>query len=374
MKRTLLYLLAILIIGALVAAGLKLRLQRQQELAALPPPEAAPWAVTTSPVTRGRATSGFPALALVKGANEAAVSPRISGIILEMPLREGEQVKKGTLLARIDTREMAQKLASLEAQLAGARADAERQERDTVRLSRLLKKRSISESQVDETRSAARSAREQVHSLERQIAAERTRLGYATIEAPFDGVISARLSDPGELATIGKPIYRIVSTTGGRLEVRLPADILEQVHPGTEVRVSHHGRQLELQADRVYPALDERSLGRMEINLERIPFGAAPGALLPARVITTAVDAALLVPADALVPGGTGAQAWVFTLEGGEKRLRRVPVRIRLRAREGVAGEGELEAGMPVVVAHETTLLRLRAGDRVTPSTREPVE
>jgi RND family efflux transporter MFP subunit len=366
MKRFLMYLFALLVLTTLVVGGLKLRQQRLQDLAQVAPPTPAPWAVHVVTVSRGRATAGFPALALVKGDKEVGIAPRLGGIILAMGPREGETAGEGDLLARIDTRELEDKLASLQAQRQAAVADAERKGRDAQRAGELLKEKSISESQVDEQRAAARAAREQVRSLEKQIAAEQTRLGYARITAPFAGVISARLADPGDLAAVGKPIYRLVATDGGRLEVRLPAEVLARVHPGTEVVLEQGNKALSLKADRVFPNLDERSLGRLEIDVPKLPFDAVPGALLRARVTTDAAADALLVPADSILPSRDREHSRVLRLSSEQPtRIQSVPATIRLRAAEGVAVEGELTAGDRLVSAHETTLLRLRDGDPV---------
>jgi membrane fusion protein, multidrug efflux system len=366
MRRVLVYSLTLVILAALVAGGLALRHKRLQELADLAPPAPAPWALRVADVSRGRATQGFPALALVKGANEVAVAPRIAGIILEMGPREGQPVAAGDLLARIDTRELEDQIASLEAQYQGAIAEAERKERDADRTRDLLAQRSISESQADQQRSDARSARERVNSLKNQIAAERTRLDYARVTAPFDGVIAERLADPGSLAQVGAPLYRLVATDSGRLEVRLPAEVLEVVAPGTEVVLSHRGQTLDLRADRVFPSLDQRALGRLEIEVPELPFGLAPGALLRARVITKSVDDALLVPVDALLGGSDPAQATVFRVATGEPTaLEALPVTIALRGATQAAVTGDLAPGDRVVTAHETTLRRLQAGDPV---------
>lgn len=317
-------------------------------------------------MSRGRATQGFLAVALVKGANEVAVAPRLAGIILEMGPREGQPVAAGDLLARIDTRELEDQIASLEAQYQGAIAEAERKERDADRTRELLAQRSISESQADQQRSDARSARERVNSLKNQIGAERTRLDYARVTAPFAGVIAERLADPGSLAQVGTPLYRLVATDSGRLEVRLPAEVLEQVAPGTEVVLSHRGQTLDLPADRVFPSLDQRALGRLEIEVPKLPFGLAPGALLRARVVTKSADDALLVPVDALLGGSDPERATVFRISAGEPRvLEAVPVTIALRGAAQAAVTGDLAPGDRVVTAHETTLRRLQAGDPV---------
>lgn len=369
------WLIAILVIAALLVAGVLLRHHRQQQLADAAPPAMAPWALRVAEVSRGRASEGFPALALVKGDQEVAISAQLSGILLEMTRREGEQVAAGDLLARIDTRELEDKLASLEAQRLGAVADAERLKRDSKRADEVLQKHGISESDADRQRSAAAAAQEKVNSLIKEIAAERTRLGYATLRAPFAGVISQRLADPGDLATVGKALYRLIGTASSRLELKLPAAVLAQVQVGSEVELNQADNTTTLHAARVYPSLDERSLGRLEVDLPHLPTDSVPGSQLPARVITRALEDVLLVPANAVLDGDTQASARVFKVVPGQSgqsgqpgqpaSLASVPVQILMHSGEQVAVSAELQPGEQVVVAHHTTLLRLRDGDAV---------
>ena len=165
MKRVFGYLLVALLLAVLVATGVQLRRVRQQQLAAVPTPEAPAWALGVATVRRARATSGFPSLALVKGDREVSVSSRIAGIVLEMGPREGESVVSGAPLARIDTRELEQSLAALEARQAAAVADAERRDSDAARSAKLRVEHSISESRADAAAAAARAARRHARSL-----------------------------------------------------------------------------------------------------------------------------------------------------------------------------------------------------------------
>ena len=168
------------------------------------------------------------------------------------------------------------------------------------------------------------------------------------------------MPEPDDLATVGKPLYRLIDTRSARLEVRLPAEVLEQVAPGTEVVISHRDQDLVLRADRIFPSLDERSLGRLEIDVPHLPFGVPPGALVRARVITAVVDDTLLVPADALAPTEDPHRGRVLKVEPGEPpRVQVIPVSITLRTAGGVAVAGELSLGDHLV----TALLRLRDGD-----------
>ena len=123
---------------------------------------------------------------------------------------------------------------------------------------------------------------------------------------------------------------------------------------------------MALRADRVFPSLDERSLGRLEIDIPNLPFGLPPGALVRARVIIAAIDDALLVPADTLLPGKDADHGRVLKVDHGDPpRVRQVPVSVALRSAGGVAVAGALSPGDRLVSAHETTLQRMRDGDLV---------
>jgi len=178
-------------------------------------------------------------------------------------------------------------------------------------------------------------------------------------------VISARMADPGDFAAVGKPLYRLLSTQGGRLEVRLPSEVLAQVHKGTEVILSQNNQTLAVVADRVFPSLDQRSLGHLDVDLTTIPFNKVPGALIHARVITQSVDQALLVPEDSLLSSANHTQGVLRVTHSVPRKVQFIPVKILFHAKEGVAVQGALQSGDNLVVAHETTLLKLHNGDRV---------
>jgi len=152
-----------------------------------------------------------------------------------------------------------------------------------------------------------------------------------------------------------------------RIQVRLPQTVLEQVHPGTTLVLRHGDQTLRIPLNRVHPALDARALGAAEADLAERPFGLPSGSRLAARVVLEQQDDALRIPRRALLHGqrpGTGTVLKVLGSDG-EDHLAAVPVTVALEARDAVAVDGALRAGDRVVVAHESTLMRLRDGDPV---------
>ncbi len=358
--------LIVLVVVVVAVALVRLRMRRVHELAAVPPPAPAAWAVHVAPVRTGVATRGFPALATLTGSREVTLTGRISGTVMEMGPREGVRVHEGEVLARVDTRELEATIAAKEAQLAAAEAAATRATAEHAREQRLMKEGGSDASKVEEWNTAEVAAEQQVASLEREITALRVRLGYARITAPADGVIAARLAEPGDLCQPGHPMYRLTVSHGERLRVDLPQAVLEQVHPGSRVVLSHGAARLEIQITRVHPALDLRALGSAEADLAASPFGLPSGARVAARVLLARVEGALIAPPRAVLMQANGHGRLFKVVGDGEKtKVKVVPVAVGLHAHEGWVVDGDVAAGDRVVVAHESVLLQLHDGDPV---------
>jgi len=365
---------SLVVAAALAAGGIRLHQARLDAVERISPPAPSPWAVRTSAVTRGRVERGFPVLATVTAREEVTVTGQVSGTLLEMGPREGVAVEAGQLLARVDTRQLEEQRAALVASVDAARADAKRLADDRRRTHDLLARGTISESVAEAAGSAAVGAAEKVRSLERQIKSLDVRIGFGTITAPADGVIAARLAEPGDICQVGHPLYRLTLEGGARVEVEVPQAVRERVAPGTMVVLRHGDPTRRVRITRVNPALDPLALGSAEADLPEIPFGLPSGARVPALVVLDSVaDALRVVPSALLRPSGTGnGTVFKVTGAGSEARLAAVPVEVLLEGREAVAVKGDLSEGDRVVSAHESVLLRLRDGDPVLVEAEEP--
>ncbi len=367
--RALLLLFSLLVLAGLAAGGYRLHVARAEKLAAVPPPEKFPWALRAARVAQRELTAGFPVLATLVSEAEIDIMPQISGVIREMGPREGEAVAKGQLLVRLDTEEMENELAAKEAALTAARHQLEFEKKELTRVEAVYAKGYATTEAVDRQRTRVTTAEQRVRQLEGEIRALRTRIAYGTIRAPVDGFVAARLEEPGDLAAPGRPIYRITAATGAKVRVSVPQSVAAQLREGSEIELYHGDRVMSVHVTRVFPALDELSMGTAEADLDTIPFGLPSGARLPSRVILERWTNALVVPRSALVLAPDGTRGTVFRIvaadDGSPGRLQRVTVRLIGSGRGGVAVTGGLKAGDMVALAQESQLLRLGDGDRV---------
>jgi RND family efflux transporter MFP subunit len=364
---------------ALAVGAVLLRKYRTSQVESLAKVEAAPWALHSVRIQKGHLSRAFLALATLNGSTDITISSQISGAIESMGPREGLKVNKGDLLARVSVSELIEQRAGLKAQLQAAEADLSRTQDEFIRQKQLIQKHLTSQELFESKKTAALAAQKQVNNLQRQIAAQNVRIGYGTIYAPADALVAARLSEPGDIAMPGTKLYELTIDTASRLQVKLPQQILEQVHSGTEVLLSYGSQEEKVQLSRIFPALDSHALGTAEADLNSMPFGLPSGARIPARVILESVDNALTIPHRAIIETGDQMEkkGFVFKVvtKGKQNILQRVNVNIVLNAHKALAvSSHELNEDDQVIIAHESILLQLQNNDPVLISPAEQVK
>lgn len=362
-KTRLLTISAVVVLAAVIAlVGIRIR-----EIRHVPSQTLLPWALDTAPVARGSVTWGFPVLGTVSTAGEITITAQSPGTVLKMGPREGVAVRKGDFLAQLDTRETEEMIAGFQARLEAAKADAQQQEDELAREESLFKEGGSSATALEGRRTASIAAQQNVSSLERQIAALDVRKQYGLILAPAEGVIAARLREPGDVCMPGQPIYRLTAAEGARVQVQLPQSVVEKIGPETLLEIYHGNDTQTVHLDRIYPSIDAHALGAAEADLTTPPFGLPSGARIAGRVILQKRDNALIVDRGALISGADTTKARLFKviMRNDTTSLQEVPVTIDLVGKSGVAVIGNLSPNDRVVVAHESVLLKLHDGDPV---------
>jgi len=334
--------IVVLVILALVAAGVVLIKKKRGQLAQETPPQALPVVVAVQQLQSGPVTLTLRTTADVQALRDSVVASRLTAYVTALPLFEGDSFKRGEVLAKLDMVPSGQgQGSSLNADLAAAESSLKSERERLHRAQALYKIQGVSLEQVQsgEAAFAAAGARH---------AAARENLRNATVVAPFDGVVSQRLVQPGDLATPGKPLLKIVDTrSGNRLLINLP----DGVQPAA-LRVG--GQTLAL---RPWPETGPQGLRRYEA---RTPGGFIPGARIEAQVVVFQSEQAMFLPRVCLF-NDDGHSATVLRLPDDKKVE---PVRITLAAagEEGAATLDSALNGQRVACASPDILTRLAAG------------
>ncbi|RLA39010.1 MAG: hypothetical protein DRR06_19825 [Gammaproteobacteria bacterium] len=371
LKRNLSAGLALLCVVVLAIGIHRIRFSRLAQTAAMVKP---PWALRTAAVMQQSIARSFPVLATLSTASKVSISGQVSGSLLEMGPREGQAIRKNDLLARIDTRELEEQRAAIQAKLSAARAEVDRAQNEAQREQQLFQEGGSSQTDLENRQTARISAEQTVKNLQRQIASIAVRIGYGKILAPADGVVAARLAEPGDICIPGHPLYELTLSKGARIKVRLPQKILSQTLPGTPVQLQQGDEVRRYRLNRIFPSVDESAMGTAEADAPELPFGLPSGTRIPAAVILEQLDQALVVPRNSLLPSENTVQKDLYKVIAGpdQQLLKRITVTVDLNTPEGVAVKGDLNAGDQVVVAHRDILLRLRDEDAVVIEGNQP--
>lgn len=339
--------IAILVI--LLAAGMALR-------ATVFRPK--PIEVQAQPVGRGRVeeTVTNTRAGTVKARRRAQLAPEVGGRILSITHREGERVKAGEVLMRLDASlNEAQvtlsrrELQAMEAQREQACLTVERSRRELARLSRLAKEGIVSADVLDQAQTATRTAEASCRSA--RAAVEQARAGVdlssrrvqqSVIRAPFDGVVGDLSVEVGEWTTPsppGMPIPPVMDILDpDSIYISAPMDEVDssRIHAGQPVRVTvdaYPGRSFAGHVQRVAPfVLDVEEQNRtveIEVALEdpgQVRF--LPGTSADVEVVLEVRPDVLRVPTPALLEGG---RVLAVRKDGRTSRLEERKVRTGLR-------------------------------------------
>ena len=290
------------------------------------PPTHAEEALATLVVRPHPVALTFPVESVVEAVQQAVVSSQVSGRLVEVLADGGDQVKKGELLARIDSREAAEQVQAARAQYLNAKADYERN------LS-LFKQKFVSQAAVDK-------AQADLDAASANRSATAASQSHATIVAPVSGVVARRHTELGEMAAPGKPLFTLYEPGGLRVTASIPQNRLAEMRgvKGAQVEFPEQKRWVQATSVQVLPTVDTAThVSEARVNLPATPELAAaitPG--MAARVyFMTGQATKLTVPVAALVRRGEVAGVYVQVADG----------RLNLRQlRLGdVVGNGEIE-------------------------------
>lgn len=367
-------LIAVLLIVALVAAGLLLLKKRKADLAEVSPAPILPAVVTTTVLKNQTVTLTLPAMGIVASDISAVLSTRISGQVTAVSKQEGDAVKKGEILARIDATDLEAKKQGVALQrqgivfqIEGKRAEVraleaslKNAEEAHVRTKELLdvdgastEQYSQETAEIAKIKGALAGARNSIETLQKgmetlgaSIREIDSLMNYATLVAPIDGTVSQILVRPGDLATPGKPLLRISSKDGLYLNISLPDTIRADA---------------VMAAGQVLPLTSKEQAGETGLVQYVAPLppnlGLVEGQFVNVRVVVYQGEGVLL-PVDALLTMDGGSSVFELTSDGNAKRL---SVDIKARGIEGVTVSQDL-AGLKVIVAKPDILLRVATG------------
>ena len=240
----------------------------------------------------------YTAEAVVEAVRQSTVSAQIAGRIVDIRFDVGDYVKKGEVIVRIDERAASRALEASEAQVREAQAALGNARAHYERSKQLLAQKFISQAALDQAEAAYRAAQARVGALLAGAGAAATERSFATVLAPYSGVVAARHVELGEMATPGRPLMTGFDPATLRVVATVPQAQVGAIQATGKARIElpSAGRWIEVKQITVVPAADPRThTTRIRLELPGEVRGVYPGVYARAHfVVGTAPK--LLVP------------------------------------------------------------------------------
>ena len=245
----------------------------------------------------------YTAEALVEAVRQSTVSSQIAGRIIELRFDVGDYVKKGDVIARIDERAASQALAASEAQVREAEAALRNARAEFERSKQLLAQKFLSQAALDRAEAQYKAAQARVTALLAGAGQAATERGFATIVAPYSGVVAVRHVELGEMATVGKPLMTGFDPATLRVSATVPQAEIAAIQAGAKARIElpSVGKWIDATGLTVIPTADPRThTSQVRLGLPPDVRGIYPGIYARAHFVTGRKPA-LLVPREAVV-------------------------------------------------------------------------
>jgi len=323
----------------------------------------------------------------------AALSPKISGRIVEVLVDEGDRLAAGQTAFRLDDSELIRQVDMAHSTLVAAQAGVARQEADvasaeavrekarfdfdrvggllddetasTVEFQDATKALRVAEADLKRAEAALAETRSQVTVAERTLAYQQARLADTVIAAPFDGLVARRDLDPGSIVVPGASVLQLLSTDEMWVSAWVDETEMARLRPDQPARVvfrsepekSYRGHVVRLgrEADR------ETREFVVDVSVDALPPNWAVGQRAEVYIETGRATDVLSAPVAAIT--WRDGKSGVFIENDGRAEWR--PVRLGLRGADSVEVREGLAAGARIIAPANPTAPPLRDGQRV---------
>lgn len=323
-------LIAVAIAAMLAVWGIALRIHARAELRASALQASALTVATTKP-KRGDGSEDLVLPGIVQAYVESPIYARTSGYLKAWFTDIGARVKKGQLLALIDTPEIDSELAQAKADLATAQANAALANLTDERWQGLLKTQSVSQQDADNKAGDAAAKRAMAESAKQNVERLEALESFKRVLAPFDGIVTARNTDVGDLINAGQSagteLFRMSDVHRLRIYAQVPEIYAATAQAGLKADLRFAERP-----GKVYPADTVRTANaldpntrtlQVELQLDNHAAELLPGAYTDVHFKLPPNEQVLRLPANAIIFRAKGLE--VAVVENGDTvRIKKV--------------------------------------------------
>lgn len=297
----------------------------------------------------------------LKAQREATVRAEVGGSVLQVVPQEGQPVRRGTLLARVEARTQEDAHRSAQSLVRSTDEALAVADRELARTDRLVKGGALAERELETARNAAIAARAARDDAQARLASARKALTDATVVSPIAGLVARRHVNAGDVVSPGTELYTIIDPSSMRLEASVPSEQLGAIKVGASVTFQvrgYPGQNFEGRIERISPMAE--AVTRQVPIFVTIPntTGRLVAGLFAEGRVVQEMRRTLVVPLTAV--NERGGSPWVLRVRDG--KAERIDVRLGLR--DAQTERVEIASGVA-----EGDVLLVGAAQGMTPGT-----
>ena len=290
----------------------------------------------------------LPVSGTMQPVRQATVKAKVSGDVREINVREGDTVKAGQMLVRVDTADLDARLIEKRGQLESAKAQLALAEKTLSTNQKLLKQNFISQTAFDSSESNMNVTRGSVMSAEAQVKLAQNALKDSVATAPLSGIVAKRHVQPGEKVAFDTPLVTVVDLKEIELQAMVPAIDIPELKTGMTVDLNVDGfgeRKFTGRIERINPSTEPGTRAILVFVGVPNPNNELRGGMFATgRVALAATAPTMSLPANAVRT--EGGQTYVWAIEDG-KLAKRMVVTGR---RDEETGRVEIKTALPATL------------------------
>src|SRR5690606_10063338 len=194
-------------------------------------------AVTVSSVAAENNSPFLTASGKIEAANSATLSTRMMGFVDKVHVNVGDKVSKGQLLVSINNADLSAKQAQTTAGITEAQAAFNNAEKDYKRFQNLFTENSASQKELDDQRARYEMAKARLEGAKQMKNEVQSQFAYVNIRAPFNGVVTNKFIEAGDMANPGAPMISVEGPGNFEVTASVPESEISKIKSGTEVQV-----------------------------------------------------------------------------------------------------------------------------------------
>ncbi len=268
----------------------------------------------------------------VQPERRADLRAEVAAVVLQILKDNGEAVKAGDLLVRLDATAIRDSLASAEEAARALSQAFDQSERQVARLKTLQAQGMTSTQTLEDAEVRRNNAQSDLAAAKSRVVLARQQMQRTGVRAPFDGVVSERKASAGDTVQIGKELMKVIAPSSMRFEGLVSADRMSELQIGQPVRFRVNGYSQGDYSGKVkrIDAAANATTRQVEVVVAFAEPATAPkvAGLFAEGRIETGSSQALTLPETAVVRAGDAAWAWRASLTGNAGTLGKVAVKL----------------------------------------------